>query len=428
MGLLTRVFVHDGPGTGARPSVTVAPVIDPLPAGTHLLHIGPQKTGSTAVQSAMHASREQLREHGVIYPGPALKPTRAIGAGLGFGMGRGAVPPRPAEWETLKRQIADIGDQRVCISYENFGRLTGGAVRRVVEELGGARPHVVTVARRYDRLLPSQWQQRIKAGKHWSYDDWLRAVLEAGPPGSADPHGVWVPHDTVSLVRRWADVVGAEHLTVVVKSEQDPRQLLAVMEALLGVPDGVLRTEDTRANRSMSYQEVELVRAVNIALADVPHDDVDWHTLFSRGLIPTLVDRPFPAGEDRVPPVPAWAADLLEELSARRIEGLRGLGVRVIGDLEDLRTPAAGSADDAAVPPPVTVPIDTAVQAILGVTAGAIRRQRGPETSSDPEADPDGRSPERGSPAETRPRRRGRPGVLERVLGRQRRTLSGDGD
>ncbi len=347
-----------------------------VPPGTHLLHIGPQKTGSTALQSALHRARDQLASYDVVYPGPGQKPTRAIAAGLGLGLGRGATPPRRAAWLDLLAQIDRGDEQRVVISYEKFGRLTGDEVKQVVAELGGRRPHIVTGARRYDRLLPSQWQQRIKAGKRWPYDEWLRAVLIDGPPDSADPHGFWVPHDTVRMVERWAEVVGPDRLTLVVRREGDPRHLVAAFEALLALPSGLLQPVEDQSNRSLSHQEVELVRSVNIALTGIDHDDHDWHTLFSRGLLPTLVDRPFPVGEDPLPPLPVWARERVDELGEARIDGLRRLGVQMIGDLDSLRTRLVDDEPPAEVTPsPTTVSLETATKAIEGVLLGARRRR-----------------------------------------------------
>ena len=42
-----------------------------LPEGSVLLHIGPHKTGTTAIQGALAAARAELAEHGVTYPGHA---------------------------------------------------------------------------------------------------------------------------------------------------------------------------------------------------------------------------------------------------------------------------------------------------------------------------------------------------------------------
>jgi hypothetical protein len=45
-----------------------------LRAGARLLHIGPHKTGSTAVQGAFHLARERLAAQGVVYPGQGRQP------------------------------------------------------------------------------------------------------------------------------------------------------------------------------------------------------------------------------------------------------------------------------------------------------------------------------------------------------------------
>ena len=112
-------------------------------------------------------------------------------------------------WKQLVREVADAGDQRVCVSNEDFGRATP---RRSAagRGLGGDGVHVVAVARRLDRYLPSQWQERVKAGDRRSYDDWLRVVLDTTDDEFAwDRKNVWFSHDIGDLVARWvADVVG----------------------------------------------------------------------------------------------------------------------------------------------------------------------------------------------------------------------------
>ena len=40
-----------------------------LPEGCRLIHIGPHKTGTTALQWAMHVARDSLHEQGVHYAG-----------------------------------------------------------------------------------------------------------------------------------------------------------------------------------------------------------------------------------------------------------------------------------------------------------------------------------------------------------------------
>jgi len=273
-----------------------------------------------------------------------------------------------------------------------MGRIRGKELARAVRALGGDRPHVVTVARRYDRLLPSQWQQRLKAGEQRTLDEWLRSVLDPAPAGAGHPdsHGLWVPHHTALLVRRWADRVGPENVTVVVGRDGDRQHLLTVFEALLGLPHGLLPQVSQAANRSLSRQEAELLRASNAVFAATPQaTDRDWHTLVSRGLVPSLVKRPLPPGEDPLPPLPAWAWLVMDELSQRRGEELAQLardGVRLVGDLDDLRLSPVTDVDGE-LPPP-TVSLDTAVRALEGVVSGAVRGRRHAERRRDAATSP----------------------------------------
>lgn len=346
-----------------------------LPEGTHLLHIGPQKTGSTALQAALHAARAALREHGVVYPGPHAKPREAAEMGLGFGRinSRGSLD----SWHDLLRQVNDPSARIVCVSLEAFGRATEEQAVRVVAELGGGRPHVLSVARRYDALLPSQYQQRVKSQLRLTYDEWLRVVL--GPDAPDDQHwsNVWVPHDTVALGERWAGVAGAENVTLVVADEADRGQLVRVVEDLLGVPTGLLDATAGRANASLSVTRTELVRAVNDLFHERGWIGSEKHEALRMAAVRALVHAPPAADEPRVPPMPAWAWEPLVERSERRIEGLRTLPVTVIGDLDRLRVVPPESGE---VPQPASVPVDVAALALAAVVEAATgdgRRRQG---------------------------------------------------
>lgn len=56
-----------------------------LPAGSRILHIGPHKTGSTAIQVSLQEAGDRLAEHGVVYLGRK----RTAPAGMSIGI-RGA--------------------------------------------------------------------------------------------------------------------------------------------------------------------------------------------------------------------------------------------------------------------------------------------------------------------------------------------------
>lgn len=367
----------------------------PLPDGTHLLHIGPQKTGSTALQAAMHRARGTLAEHGVCYPGPGPRPREAAAAGLGFRRNDGRRKRDDDAFQRLLRQVHDPSFRRVCVSLEAFGRATDEQIHRIVDQLGGEKPHVLAVARRYDTLMPSQWQQRVKSQMALTYEEWLRIVL-------GDDHeeprwvNVWVPHDTVSLVRRWSAVVGPENLTLIIGDERDRDRLPRTVEMMLDLPEGTIDTSVGRSNQSLTYPQVELLRRLNVAFHERGWKHSDYHGLVRRGLVPRLLEGSAPTTEARIPPLPGWARERLVELSERRIEGLRDLPVRVIGDPEALRVAPDPDADD--IPPPAEMlAIDSALLALEGMVKASVRDLRAEQRAR--------RRAEKGKPADVAPSR-----------------------
>jgi hypothetical protein len=312
-----------------------------VPAGARLVHIGPHKTGSTAIQVAMQAASDELAKHGVHYATTTRH--RPAKAGWAMGLkGRPAGTERPPlhHWEEFVRHVAEAGEQRVCISNEDFGRATSPQVRELVEAFGPDRVHVVAVARRLDSYLPSQWQERVKAGERRSFDDWLRVVLDrSSGEYSWDRNNVWHAHDTKRLVDRWVAVVGEDRFTLIVSDESDRELLPRTFEDLLGLPHGTLRPDPSRSNRGLTWAETELVRAVNGVVADRGWARSERRRFVKHGVLRDMASRPAPDGPKN-PPFPAWAVESLRTLSDRRVKEISEMGVRILGDPERMRVPS----------------------------------------------------------------------------------------
>ena len=100
---------------------------------------------------------------------------------------------------------------------------------------------------------------------------------------STASRNVWVGHDTVKLVERWAAVVGLDNVTVVASEPDNRRQLLATVEAMLGLPAELLKQVEHQSKDSLGYDEVELIRLVNVAFGRIPNrTDQDWHDFLGR--------------------------------------------------------------------------------------------------------------------------------------------------
>src|SRR5437764_14432841 len=222
-----------------------AVLLDP---GTRLLHAGPHKTGTTAIQGALHLARERLAAEGVVYPSQGRQPLWPILAVTGQPALLGGPRPEISYWDSLVRDVRAAGDQPVVLSSEFFAEADDAAARRVIADLGGARVHVVVTLRSLTRILPSQWQQYLQNGFHFQYLKWLDGIL-SDPPRTPTP-GFWRRHRHDELVKRWAAENGPDNLTVIVIDESDRLTLLRVFEAILGLAGGFLPPADRASNRS----------------------------------------------------------------------------------------------------------------------------------------------------------------------------------
>jgi hypothetical protein len=343
-----------------------------LPEGACLLHIGPYKTGSTALQVTLHRSRELLAEHGVRYAGDGARAMRA-GWGLIGTTPRGRRKATEDDWHALVREVHTAPEARVVVSTEDFGRIGPRFTQRVVADLGADRLHVLAVARRLDKLLPSQWQQRAQSFRTRTYEDYLRAVL--APDGDdRDRRAFWASHDVAAQMQRWADLLPAGRFTLLVADESDRRLLPHTLEAMLGLPDDALQP-DQRTNPSLSLNGIELLRQVNETFAERGWDDRDYVRLVQHGMVPTMKGAPRTDLDQPTPRLPGWAVERVAELSEARAKAVEAAAtqgrVRVLGDPGTLRTvePADPGAPTG---PPEVIGLEAVVHALTGVVQGVV--------------------------------------------------------
>ena len=346
-----------------------------LAPGARLLHIGPHKTGTTAIQGAFHLARPRLAEHGVFYAGADRQPMRATLAVTGRPAMLGESRPDMAYWDKLVRDVREAGDQRVVISSEFFADGDDEAARRVVADLGGPRVQVVVTLRPLARVMPSQWQQYLQNGLRTPYLEWLDGMLRKPPYDQPTPT-FWQRHRHDKLVARWAAAAGAQNVTVIVVDGSDRLALLRTFESLLGLPAGFLVPEDDVVNRSLTLAETEVVRQLNEEFKRREWPGASYARFVRYGAVKQMkARRPLP-DEPQIT-TPAWALEQVAEISAEMTRNIAALGVRVVGDLSALRCPPpaarepeAGAGDGLA---DSVIPVEAAAQAVLGaILAGGM--------------------------------------------------------
>jgi hypothetical protein len=251
------------------------------------------------------------------------------------------------------------------LSSEFFSGADESRARAIIEDLGADRTHVVVTLRPLVRILASQWQQYIQNRIVVGYDAWLHAMLDDPDAPPRMTPSFWLRHRHDRLIRRWAEVVGTDRITVVVVDESDKRMLPRTFEELLGLEPETLVARDLGSNRSLTWPEVELVRAFNRGWIDDDLSMADYTRLVRFGAIRHL-QRRVPAEDEARVPLPAWAVERAVTLGAGMVADIRASGVAVIGDLDTLADPAlAPNVGD--VPVETVVPVDAAGRLLAGL-------------------------------------------------------------
>src|SRR5262249_58589299 len=125
---------------------------------------------------------------------------------------------------------------------------------------------------------------------------------------------------------------------------------------------------DEVVTRSLTLAEAEVVGQLNEEFKRREWPGASYAKFMRYGAVRQMkARRPLP-GEPQIA-TPAWALERVAEISAEMTRNIAALGVRVIGDLSALSTPAppgqpdAGAGDGPVAPP---IPVEAAAQAILG--------------------------------------------------------------
>jgi hypothetical protein len=323
--------------------VTSAPdqldAIVPVPAGSSVLHIGPHKTGTTALQHAMRQARADMLAQGVRLAGRGPGDADGVRYAIGVRAVRGEEAGREI-WEKIKGDLADASVPRRVFSCETFASTPARAIERVVDELG--QVHVVISARPLAELLPSQYGQFVQRGlTTMPFDPWVDAVLRGDDERTVKLF--WKRHSHDVLVRRWGGLVGADRVTLLVVDGRDRLFVPRVFEQLLGLDPGTLceKMAGARTNRALTIAELDLVR--------------EWHEVCDQGgidrvelvrLVWKLCDhfrRLDPRPADPTPTLPDWAVSAANERAAVSAAAIATSGARIVGDLRSLsavRAPA----------------------------------------------------------------------------------------
>ncbi|BBK36579.1 hypothetical protein STAQ_16570 [Allostella sp. ATCC 35155] len=269
------------------------------------LHVGPHKTGTTAIQRALS------RTPGIVYPAvPAMGPGHALAAWEAIGAeGRTADPDR------LVRIVAEAGrpGAPLVLSAEDFCRAAmPGHDAEALRRLAAAHPVALVVTLTpLVRRLPSMAQEMVKHGTVLDLrsEADLRALMarEAG----LQP----------DLPERLAALAPWAHMHFVLADAARPRRLFAGFSRLLGVPVAPDPADGAYENRRWPYAAIAIQARLNEIAVGLDRTQVriagrDAAEAALRSM-PRLAALPYP-------PLPAPLARELAAIWRRQLARIRG--------------------------------------------------------------------------------------------------------
>jgi len=324
-----------------------------------IVHIGPRKTGTTYLQRVLQQLSPGLADAGVLYStdfrgGNDYNHVSAV-TDVTFATeakvnGRWTSRDGSA-WIGLQQAVASW-DGTAIVSAEMLGGLRPNAAAAFLEGLPAQRVDVIITMRDLARILPSSWQQHVRNTHTEDYRHYLRRRgRQRGkvPPIERQPVWdtkrnltFWRSYAYGALVRRWASLVGLDHVRVVTlppagshSSALWERFIAAVDVAEL--PATAPTLENFIANIGSTAEEAAFLHAFNVEAASR-----GWNRHRTNAEQQRLLSAGFLDREDRGQPLrlPADFVDIVRDWADADRTDLQSTQVTIFGDLSDLEIPA----------------------------------------------------------------------------------------
>ncbi|WP_233273363.1 hypothetical protein [Streptomyces broussonetiae] len=201
-------------------------------------------------------------------------------------------------------------------------------------------------------------------------EDWLEHMLRK-PPYEMPTPSFWHRHRHDRLVERWARVVGADRVTVVVVDDRNRDGLMRAFETLLGLPENLIQPVPDASNRSLTRTESEMLRNLNVEFRrnGLPEELYSW--LVRNGAVPHMKKACGTLSAEMRIVTPCCALEAAGAIGAEATERIAALGVRVLAGpalLSAVPRQPDGSPDDLWISP------ETAARALCGAFAAVAGR------------------------------------------------------
>jgi hypothetical protein len=298
------------------------------------LHVGLPKSGTTFLQGLMANNRNRLKQGGYIYPFIRRETMFHTAVELRRQHERWGLEPAAIDgtWQLVLDRIRGFQGSGI-VSHELLAAATQGQVQRVARDTQDLQLHVVVTARDLSRQATALWQEEVKNGRRWSFEEFSGTLFAADGAQHGDS-GFWRSQDLASVLARWGEAVPPErmHVVVVPRSSQDPYELWRRFAAAIGLDPATVDLElQPRANESLGAAQVALLRSVVTALdgrLGQPH----YAHVVKRFFAQTQLSRI----SSPAPVTPPDVRKRLDAVARQWVGEITSKGYAVHGDLDEL--------------------------------------------------------------------------------------------
>jgi hypothetical protein len=335
------------------------------------LHVGAPKTGTTYLQERLTLNARSLAEHDVHFPSrtplssPALFHFRAALDLLGQDWG-GPVGHAEGSWDAIVRRVRRKSGS-VVISHEILAPAEPDIIARAKRDLADSELHIVYTARDLARQIPAAWQESVKQGRKWSYHNFLDR-LEHGK--------AWFYRalDLPSVLSAWGAGLPPERVHVVTVPPHGAGKdvLWGRFCHVVGIDPAWAPRHTDRLNQSLGVAETQVIRKLNRRMKRTARREASFDELIREMLAQNALVHARSAPVLLPTAMYPWA----EAETERWVDWLKGSGVHVVGDIDDLRPLPLGPEERYVDPDHVSTKrqLKVALDALSAMTREAARR------------------------------------------------------
>lgn len=304
------------------------------------LHVGLPKSGTSYIQAILAENKRSLRKAGLLFPGKSwVDQIRAVQDVRRMPVRANLRQERKGAWAALVSEVTQWRGDAV-ISMEWLCAASPEQVERIVTDLAPAEVHVVVTVRDLSQSLPASWQEGVKNMRDRTWRDFLGNVsganVDLDPQEAGAVKRFWTRHDLVSVLERWGGHVTPEHTHVVTVPRPGcaPDELWQRMCQVFGIDGSEAVTEGLVTNESLDLETVEMLRRLLPLARSLEVTKPAYAQAIIRGLARKGVPGAPRGTRLQLPPDQyAWVLEHTE----RVLTEVRDRGVRVVGDLDELR-------------------------------------------------------------------------------------------